>query len=105
MKKLLLILGIGLLSLTGCCNQVEDNLEMTHQHEWYFKDYFVTSHKIRQISYGYYDLRYEASVGYVNNYYCKTCNGIKHESKLDSNVFNTYNEAADFISEYLRNSR
>ena len=33
MKKLLLILGIGLLSLTGC-NQVDDNLEMIHQHEY-----------------------------------------------------------------------
>lgn len=105
MKKLLLILGIGLLSLTGCCNQVEDNLEMTHQHEWYFKDYLVTSHKINQISYGYYDLRYEASVGLMNDYLCKSCNAIQHEHKLVTKTFDTRNEAEDFIRDYLRNSR
>lgn len=94
MKKLLLILGIGLLSLTGC-NQVDDNLEMIHQHEWYFLRRELVSHSQHPFeeTYTYGNSGFPQKTGihrdygiwvdeydYIDYYQCKNCNAQRWEN-------------------------
>ena len=110
MKKLLLILGIGLLSLTGC-NQVDDNLEMVHQHEWYQNSYYIEDYDIKKICDHYNQCyenlphHWETTVYFVNEYYCLNCNAIKHNSLKEVKKFDTRQEAKDYIHSLLKNQQ
>lgn len=107
MKKLLLILGIGLLSLTGC---EED--EVLHQHNLVLYSTEIDSYKIEQVCihhhYGgcpysyndnFYDEnhRYDLTMNWKHWYDCTDCNYMEKQMTHKKWRFDTRKEAKDFL--------
>lgn len=86
MKKILLILGIGFLSLTGC-NHIDDNVEMLHPHNWEYvrTEWMGTTKDLIETTDGYTYLGSEKSFWYRDVYECSYCGETKYKDWYSEN--------------------